>query len=221
MKYLQESRKSIFAASLLGAILVIVPIASMVVPVALATCGGPFPTPSPCTWTGPKFVLTTSGQGKQVNAINNANNTLFYLNSSTIGYFNGTSYYNIMGSGGNDTFFLAAGNDSTVFVATGSALLNNSFDINSTGGGNSTFSMISGGNVTFPSTFSITQGNLVTNPYNATQYFMITSGAGTILNENSTAPVGNSYYSLNLGTNSSVNLGSDFQGNGTEFNVVF
>jgi hypothetical protein len=163
------------------------------------------------------FALTTSGQGKQVNAINNANNTLFYANSSTIGYFNGTSSYNFMGSGSNDTFFLAAGNDSTVFVATGGALNRSNFILNSTGGGNSTFSMIAGPG----SNFSIIQGNLWTNIYNATQYFMITSGAHTTVYENSTAPVGNSYYSLNLGTNSSVILGSDFQGNDTIFNVVF
>lgn len=218
MKYLQESKKSIFIASLLGAILVVVPIAATIVPIAVASCGAPGIQPSPCTWTGPEFVLTTSGQGKQVNAINNANNTLFYANSSSIGYFNGTSFYNFMGSGSNDTFFLAAGNDSTVYVATGGALNRSNFIINSTGGGNSTFSMIAGPG----SNFTIIQGNRVSNTYNATQWFMITSGANSTVYENSTnIQVGNSYYSLNLGTNSSVNLGSDFQGNDTIFNVVF
>jgi len=82
--------------------------------------------------------------GRQVNIINSTPGTLFRANSTRI---NGTTSYNIVGVGGNDTFILAAGNFSTSYVATG--LFNNTFIINSTGGGNSTFSISSGANSTF------------------------------------------------------------------------
>lgn len=195
LKYLQASRKRVYLfTALLGAILTSVPI---------ATIAG-----------GPHFSYTSTGYGKSVNAVNNAPNAVFFGNSSAIYFGNGTSLYNFVGTGGNDTFTILAGNDTTQAVLTG--MLNNSFIISS-GGGNSTFSMVSGDN----STFLITQGNLVGNPYNGTQVFAITGGANSNVTESSLGPVGTTMYSVNLGFNSSVVLSSDFQGNATVVNVVF
>ena len=147
--------------------------------------------------------------GNQVSVVNNTPGTLFLANASSI---NGTVRYNLVGSGRNDSFILVAGNASTTFLATG--LFNNNFTIFS-GGGNSTFSLSSGAN----STFIIFEGNV--NGSSSTQEFAITGGANCFLNETSLGPVGNALYSVNLGTNSTVSLGSVFAGNQTNINIVF
>jgi len=166
---------------------------------------------------GAKAELSLPG-GRQVNIINSTPGSLFNANATRI---NGTTSYNIVGVGGNDTFILAAGNYSTSYVATG--LFNNTFIINSTGGGNSTFSLSSGAN----STFIIQEGNL-NGTVNAagglvtsTQEFAISGGIHCVVNESSFGPVDNAIWSINLGTNSTVSLGSAFAGNETSINVVF
>ena len=189
MKYLQESRKSIYLASaFLGAILLAVPV------VVLAS---------------PSFYYSSSAQGKSVNAFNSAPSTLFFGNSSSIPYANGTSIYNYAGTGGNDTFVIYAGNDTTQATLTG--VLNNTFIINGTGSGKgSVFSMMSGANSTY---------RILENNQNLSS-FIITGGAGSVVNETG-AHVGSALYSINLGTNSSVVLSSDFEGNSTTVNVIF
>ncbi len=192
MKYLQETRKSIYLASaFLGALLVAVPVVAM---------------------AQPEFSFTGSSSGQVINANNNTPNTLFNGNFSGItGLTNSTTQVNFAGTGGNDTFVLFAGNDTTLYTATG--FLNNTFDLNSSDGPGSTFSMISGAN----STFLITEGNV-----NNTQAFLITGGANSLVNESSAGSIGGpTLYSVNLGGNSTVQLNSDFEYNGTTINVVF
>ncbi len=197
MKYLQESRKSSYlAATLLGAILVAVPLVA--------------------AQAGPSFQYTESAVGKAVNAFNSAYNTTFIGNMSAV--TNGTAQFNFVGIGGHDNFTFIGGNSpaNVTYLATGSILYNNSFIINGTGNGNfSTFSLISGPN----SNFTIGQNN-----YNGTATFIITAGTNSTVFEfggNSTAPIGTTYYSINLGTNSTVILSSDFEGNASTVNVVF
>jgi len=147
--------------------------------------------------------------GRQVSVINNASGTLFRANATSI---NGTISYNFVGQGGNDTFVFAGGNRTNVtFLATG--LGNNTYVINATGGGNSTFSLSSGANSTFR--FYVT-------PFNGTQTFAITGGVACVLNETSLVPInGTALWSVNLGANSTVSLGSAFLGNQTVINIVF
>jgi hypothetical protein len=192
LKYLQESRKSIYlVALLLGATLTVVPMAAM---------------------AHPSFVYTESGFGKSVNAVNNAPNTLFVGNATLV--TNGTTLFNYVGVGGNDTFNLYGGNTTSVFVATGA--LNNTFNV-ITGNpvkstNSSTFSLMTGDN----STFNITQNNL-----NGSVTFAITGGMLSNLTETGAGNIAATTYSINLGFNSTVVLGSDFQGNATTVNVVF
>jgi len=167
---------------------------------------------------GARATIINSAGGSQFSVINSTPGTVFRANATQI---NGTTSYNFVGSGGNNTFILAVGNFSTTFLATG--LKNNTFIINSTGGGNSTFSLSSGAN----STFLIQEGNLngtldangalIT----ALQQFAITGGANCRLNESSFGPVSNAIWSVNLGANSTVSLGSVFVGNETIINIVF
>jgi len=146
--------------------------------------------------------------GKQVSVVNATPSTVFLANTTSIG--NGTVSYNFVGSGGNDTFQLAAGNASNVFVATG--LLSNSFNL-TTGGGNSTFSLSSGPY----SNFTIALGN-----FTGTQTFAISGGINCVLNETTIGPIsGNALWSVNLGTNSTVSLASSFTGNQSTINLVF
>ena len=158
----------------------------------------------------PSFVYTESAVGKEVNAVNNAPATTFLANASQV--TSGTAQFNFIGVGGNDTFTLYGGNATMVWVATGKGP--NTFNINKTGNGNfSIFSMISGANSSF---------NIVQNNFNGTDTFAITGGIHSIVNETSYGKqVADTFYSINLGTNSTVILGSDFQGNATTVNVVF
>lgn len=222
MKYLQESRKKIyFASALLGAFLVFVPI----VDATVAPTG--WLTNTSTYVAGPAFAYTGSGNGT-VSATNSHPNALFFANSSTIICGTPTSnmsMYNFLGTGGNNTYVLYAGNDTTQYVATGT--LNNRFNITS-GSGNSTFSLVSGRNTTvYHSIFYIQQQNLWSNTVcpHATQSFAVTAGMDTYLNESSygtilAAGVYNTFYNINLGTNSTVLLSSDFQGN-SSINVIF
>jgi len=147
--------------------------------------------------------------GRQVSVVNHSPGTQFMANATAI---NGTIAYNFVGEGGNDTFVFAGGNHTSVtFLATG--LGNNTYDINATGGGNSTFSLSSGANSTF---------RFVVSPFNGTQTFAITGGVHSSLNETSLVPInGTALWSVNLGANSTVSLGSAFTGNQTIINIVF
>jgi len=203
LKYLQESRKSIYVvATFLG-------IALTLVPMTMAFT--------------PQFTLTMSNYGKSVNAVNNAPNTTFTINATLVA--NGTTIVNLVGAGGNDTFNIYGSNITSLLtpplntidaVATG--VMNNTFHIISgspSGGNSSSFSLMSGPH----SFYNITENNI-----NGTTTFAITGGAGSKLVENSSADeiIGNTVYSVNLGFNSTVILGTDFQGaNDTTFNVIF
>lgn len=201
LKNIQASRKSIyFAAALLAATLTIVPIAAM---------------------AHPSFIYTEAQWGKSVNAVNNAPNTVFVGNATLA--TNGTVLFNYVGTGGNDSFYLYGGNASGNFVATGR--YNNTFSIitgNPTDGYMSnatTFSLMTGAN----STFYIIQSNL-----NGSVTFAITGGSLSNVTETDVGilagtPVtlASTTYSINLGFNSTVTLGSIFGGNATTVNVVF
>jgi len=131
---------------------------------------------------------------------------------------NGTVSFNFMGTGGNDTFNLYGGNASAVFEATG--MLDNTFNIitgnpgtNGTMGVNSTvFSLVSGANSTF---------NIVQNNFNSSVSFSIIAGPNSYVNDTSMGPVFNTFFSINLGSNSTASLGSSFVGNETTINVVY
>lgn len=192
LKYLQESRKSIYlVAAIIGVTLTFVP-------VALAA--------------NPSFKYSEGAYGKSVNAVNGSPYTGFAINSTLL--LHGTTRINLVGIGGYDTFNLTAGdsNASIIYTATGSTLVNNTFNIVS-GNGTSTFSMISG-----PfSKYTIVQNNNGT----AVQSFVITGGVNSTVSESSAIIVGSTYYSINLGDNSSVVLASTFFGSATTVNVVF
>ena len=239
LKYLQESRKRIFlTAGLLGAFLTLVPMVAMAGTNPHPSLYGTVPT-----WKFAKFGYTSSEFGKTVSVLSTNNDTLFWANSSTILAGAGTSYYNfaescltVVTQCGNDTFMLFGGNDTTQYVAT--AFGANAFNI-SAGSGNSQFGLLSGANSTFwilsgagnssfsmiggsTSNFTIFQQNTLPNN-NATQTFAITGGSGSNVTEtNIGGPtmVYNTLYNINLGTESTVALNSDFQGNGT-INVIF
>jgi len=148
---------------------------------------------------GARAGIINSSGGSQFSVVNSTPSTVFRANATTI---NATTAYNFVGSGGNDTFILAVGNFSTTYLASG--LKNNTFIINSTGGGNSTFSLSSGAN----STFIIQEGNLNGTGIIGFQQFAITGGANCKLNETSLGAVQDAIWSVNLGTNSTVSLGS-------------
>lgn len=144
------------------------------------------------------------------------------------------SYYKLTGMGGNDTFYLFGGFNNSVFVVTGG--LNNTFDI-LTGNGTNSYSLVSGAH----SSFNIVQDN----PSNdsGTLAFAITSGVDSHVNATlanpfgtntggpaymlynapymlNTTSVGLTFYSIIVGTGSTVNLGSILNGNETVANVV-
>jgi len=137
--------------------------------------------------------------------------TLFDGNATSL---SGSATFNFIGTGGNDTFDLAGGNASAVFIATG--LLNNTFDIvtgnPSTGTNSSTFSLVSGAN----STFNIVQDNS-----NGTVSFSIIAGPDSLVNDTSIGAVSSTLFSINLGVNSTASLASQFTGNETTINVVY
>lgn len=159
---------------------------------------------------GARAATANAPGGKVVTVVNSSPGTVFSVNASRI---NGTLQYNFVGTGGNDTFIFIGGNASTTYTGTG--LFNNSFILNSTGGGNSTFSLTSGNN----STFRIVEGNV--NGSLSTQSFAITGGTRCSLNESSHGPVSNALWSVNLGANSTVSMSSQFVGNETAINIVF
>jgi len=130
------------------------------------------------------------------------------------GISSGSASFNFIGTGGNDTFDLAGGNASAVFLATG--VLNNTFDIvtgnPSTGSNSTTFSLVSGANSTF---------NIVQNNFNDSVSFSIIAGTGSFVNDTSAGKVSNTLFSINLGTNSTASLLAQFTGNETTINVVY
>jgi len=157
--------------------------------------------------SNPSFSFTAHTGSDAVNVVNSAPNSLFVCNATLVP--SGAPKFNPVGLGGNDTFDLYAGNATMVFVVTG--IQNNTFNV-LTGNGNSTFSLMSGANSSF---------NIVQNNYNGTLTLTITGGVDNFVNETSAAPVAATYYSINLGFNSTVDLGSLFSGNQTAINVVF
>ena len=184
------------AAIFLGAILVSVPI------VAIAQ---------------PSFVYNESAP-TSVNAVGTTAGTTFAANATMV--LNGTASFNFVGTMPGDIYNFTGGNSSSVFVATGVG--NNTFNIstgnpqdNNTG----TFSLLGGANTNF----TIIQQNNGT----GSVAFAITGGANSNLNESTTSAFtnndinGTTIYSINLGTNSTVNLGSEFESNQTSINVVF
>jgi len=138
--------------------------------------------------------------------------TMFTGNATMIS--SGTASFNFIGTGGNDTFDLQGGNASSVFIATG--LLNNTFDIvtgnPSTATNSSTFSLVSGANSTF---------NIIQNNFNGSVSFSIIGGPGSFVNDTSIGPVSSTLFSINLGTNSTASLASQFTGNETTINIVY
>lgn len=172
----------------------------------IALCLGLFLTVAPF---GARAQVVTIPGTHQFSVVNSGSGTTFKANTTGI---NGTVEYNLLGTGGNDTFILAAGNGSMHFLASG--LGSNTFILNSTGFGNSTFSLASGAN----SSFVIREGNV--NGSASTQAFIITGGSMCVLNESSPGPVSNAIWSVALGTNSTVNMGSTFAGNVTSINIL-
>lgn len=179
-------------AAFLGAILVAAPIAAM---------------------AGTTFNYTENGFGKAVNAVNASPSTSFVGNATMV--TNGTAVFNFLGMGGNDTFGLYGGNASSIFVASGN--LNNTFNI-VTGNppafanSSSTFSLVSGANSTF---------NIIQNNFNGTVTIAIIGGPHSLVNDTSVGPVSATFFSINVGFNSTVSLGSQFTGNETSVNIVF
>jgi len=187
MNYLPQSRKSIAViAAFMGAILVL----AFTAPPVVANAG---PT------TTKSISSSKSGQ---------------LFNETALLITNGSVLYNLIGTGGNDTFNFIGGNASTTFLGTG--LLNNNFSILTgnpmTGTNSSTFSLISGAN----STFDIIQNN-----FNGSVSFSIIAGPNSFVNDTSTGPVANTLFSINLGTNSTTNLNANFTGTETTINVVY
>jgi hypothetical protein len=182
---------SYLVAFFLGAILVTVPIAT----------------------SASTFSYTMNGFGKSVNAVNDSPNTRFIGNATFV--HNGTAVFNFLGMGGNDTFDLFGGNATDIFVASGAK--NNTFNV-VTGNppafanASSTFSMVSGGNSTF---------NIIQNNHNGSITIVITGGPHCLVNDTSIGPVANTFFSISVGRNSTVSLGSQFAGNETSVNIVF
>jgi len=126
---------------------------------------------------------------------------------------NATVSYNFLGIGGNDTFNLAGGNFSGSFVAT--ERFNGTFNVltgSPVNGTNSTvFSLVSGDNSTF---------NVIQNNYNGTVALAIVGGANCFVNATSIGLVSSTVLSINLGTNSTASISSQFSGNETTINIV-
>jgi len=139
-------------------------------------------------------------------------------------FANGTVTYNLIGSGGNDSFRFSFANltlaPSAAFRILASGVAGNNFTLY-TGNVSASFSFSSGDH----SNFTIYMGNYG----NATQTFAISGGANSHLGMNSTgflasggfAPInGTVVLSVSLGANSSINIGSAFVGNNTIINLL-
>jgi len=135
---------------------------------------------------------------------------LFNANAT---FVNATVNYNFLGEGGNDTFKLAGGNFSGLFVAT--ELKNATFDVvtgNPTSGTNATiFSLMGGANSTF---------NIIQNNANGTVSLVIVGGPNSFVNATSPIKVSNTILSIDLGVNSTTSISSQFSGNLTTVNIV-
>jgi len=162
-------------------------------------------------------------KGSHANIVNDLNNTAFTINATAIFGANITTSYNIVGTGGNDNFTFIGGNSSTDFLATGTSV--NRFNI-TTGNGTGTwtptgivggvFSLSSGDN----SSFFITQKDI--SNFSGTFTFVLSGGKNCNLTEVSPSAIGgNVIYSVDFGTNSTVNLESSFNGTITSFNLIF
>lgn len=154
------------------------------------------------------------------------------------------TWYNFTGPGGNDTFYLFGGFRGNIFVATAGP--NATFDIVS-GNGTSIFDLMSGAYSNFtivqdnPSNesailyFAITAGvnssvyetgdetlANATFAYLPYAYDNETGFVPGLYNVNGTVqPVGRAFYSIILGANSTIDLGSVMLGNETAVNAVF
>jgi len=226
LKYLQESKIAYVALAILGASL-------CVAPIAFASNLG----------VGNNFLYSSTG-GNTINAVNGNKLTFFVSDLSlTFGSAN-FSRINYLGTGGNDTFVIWAGNSTVTGVATGV--------------GNDTFFIWSGNDPGTAaghgtnSTFSLQTGSFgcfdIVDNGNGTLHYAITAGVNSTINEGTnaatftavcpqnaaipapyTVPLGTPIgvggwgditYSINVGDNSSISFGNTFYGNNT-INVVF
>ena len=151
-------------------------------------------------------IFAQSGITNDQSYISNVPNTTFVGNATQI--TNGTVSFNLLGTGGNDTFNLYGGNASAVFIATG--YLNNTFNVITgnpgTATNSSTFSLISGDNSTF---------NIVQNNFNSSVSFSIIGGSNCVINDTSLGPVNSTIFLINVGSNSTLILNSKFTGQTT------
>jgi len=160
-------------------------------------------------------VIVTSGHS---NITIGPNGTLPFV------FSNSTVVYNLIGSGGNDSFRFSFANltlaPSAAFRVLASGVAGNNFTLY-TGNVSASFSFSSGDH----SNFTIYMGNYG----NATQSLAISGGANSFVGMNSTgflpsggfAPInGTVILSVSLGANSSISIGSAFVGNDTIINLL-
>lgn len=184
----------------------------------------------------PTFSATGTGI-ETISATNHYSDALFIFDGTNTtgisGIYNGTQV-NFLGTGSNDTFNIWGGNSSMTGVATGIGD-NNTFYIISGGAmANSTFSLVTGANSCFDLadygngtlSYAITAGaNSTVNEgtsttFTLTCYSNIAFGLAPIFPQTTLGGYGDMYFSVNLGTNSSIALGTILEGNST-VNVVF
>lgn len=170
-----------------------------------------------------------------------APNALFVVDASN---YSVPSYNELTGMGGNDTFYLFGGFNNSAFVVTSGR--GNTFDI-VTGNGTNTYSLVSGasssfnilqdnpGNDSGVLTFAITCGvdshvNATVNQVFANYTFARLPGtyntaAGCVpalCSIDATEPsIGLTFYSIIVGSGSTVDLGSVLGGNETVVNIAF
>jgi len=155
-------------------------------------------------------VIVTAGHS---NVTIGPNGTLPFI------FSNATVTYNLIATGGNDSFRFSFANltglgPSAAFRILASGVAGNNFTLY-TGNRTGSFSFSSGDH----SNFTIYMGNYG----NATQSLAISGGANCHVGMNSTsfAPInGTVILSVSLGANSSVNIGSAFSGNNTIINLL-
>ncbi len=191
MKFLQVPRKRIHLAT----IFVLATLTATLAAVPIALAQDPY-----------SFSFTNNGGNDVVNVVkvNPLTNYTLIENSTA----STATTWNVIGTGGNDTFTLTGGNSSDVWVVTGSG--NDSFNVAS-GSGNSTFSLATGSY----SNFTISVNG------NGTLRFDLTAGHNSLVNATTSGDngLGDENWNILLGSNSTVLLPA-LAGNDS-INVVF
>jgi hypothetical protein len=157
--------------------------------------------------------VKSQGTPRQISVINSTPHSRFVVGfNGTVPFTNGTASYNLVGTGGSDNFSIFGNETRSPMNLLATTLKNNTFFL-LTGNSSSSFSFSTGDN----STFRIIDQNYG----NGTQSIVISGGARCNVTESSLAPInGTDIWSISLGTNSSVSMGSAFIGNNTAINIV-